>query len=117
MSYMSFAPRESVLEHILQNGKVIENSKTNIPGIDATASIMDKFCEQQKKAFGDQNDFKAKGGFAALGKVLDKGVVLVLSLWDGLRLPDKQGQEHARRRPRALRDLVGQSQGSRVSVW
>jgi cellulose 1,4-beta-cellobiosidase len=76
------SPVTEIKRKYVQNGKVIENSKTNVPGIDATSSITDKFCEQQKKAFGDQDDFKAKGGFAALGKALDKGVVLVLSLWD-----------------------------------
>jgi cellulose 1,4-beta-cellobiosidase len=46
---------------------MIENSKSNIPGIDATAAIRDKFCDQQKEAFGDTNEFKNKDGFAALG--------------------------------------------------
>jgi cellulose 1,4-beta-cellobiosidase len=58
----------------MQDGKVIQNSRTAIPG------IAEKFCEESKKAFGDA--FKDKGGFSGLGKALDRGVVLVPSLRD-----------------------------------
>jgi cellulose 1,4-beta-cellobiosidase len=66
----------------VQGGKTIDNSKTSISGITATNSITEKFCDEQKEAFGDKNDFKNKGGFSGLSKSLDTGVVLVLSLWD-----------------------------------
>jgi cellulose 1,4-beta-cellobiosidase len=76
------SPVTEIRRKYVQNGKVIENSKSNIPGIDATNAISDKFCDQQKTAFGDNNDFKTKGGFTKLGSVFDQGMVLVLSLWD-----------------------------------
>jgi cellulose 1,4-beta-cellobiosidase len=66
----------------VQGGKTIDNSKNKISGIDTVNAIGDKFCEQQKKTFGDTNDFKNKRGFAKLGQVFDSGVVLMLSLWD-----------------------------------
>lgn len=66
----------------VQGGKVIQNSKVNIPGIDAADSITDKFCDQQKTAFGDTNYFKNHGALAKMGKVLQNGMVLALSIWD-----------------------------------
>ncbi|THG93016.1 hypothetical protein EW026_g8093, partial [Hermanssonia centrifuga] len=66
----------------IQNGNVVQNSKVNIPGIDAVNSITDNFCKQQKTAFGDQNYFATKGGLSAVGKALQTGMVLALSIWD-----------------------------------
>ena len=35
-----------------------------------------------KSRYGEENDFAASGGFAALSEALDAGMVLVLSIWD-----------------------------------
>jgi cellulose 1,4-beta-cellobiosidase len=66
----------------VQNGKVIQNSKTNIPGMSQYDSITDDFCNAQKQAFGDTNSFEDRGGMAAMGQAFAKGMVLVMSLWD-----------------------------------
>ncbi|KAE9396366.1 concanavalin A-like lectin/glucanase [Gymnopus androsaceus JB14] len=66
----------------VQNGVVIQNSMTNIPGITATNEITTAFCQQQKTAFGDTDTFDQKGGLAAMGNAFADGMVLVLSLWD-----------------------------------
>ena len=66
----------------VQNGKVIQNSKVAIPGIDAGNSITNNFCVQQKQAFGDKNYFGTLGGMAKMGQALDAGMVLALSVWD-----------------------------------
>jgi cellulose 1,4-beta-cellobiosidase len=66
----------------VQDGKVIQNSKVNIPGMAVTDSITDNFCAAQKTTFGDTNTFKNNGGLAAMGKSFKNGVVLVLSIWD-----------------------------------
>ncbi|KAG8720155.1 Exoglucanase 1 [Ceratobasidium sp. 395] len=66
----------------VQNGKVIQNSKTAIPGMAAYDSITDKFCSAQKTAFNDQNVFATKGGLATMDKSFSAGVVLVMSIWD-----------------------------------
>ncbi|KAJ7726335.1 cellulase [Mycena maculata] len=67
----------------VQNGKVIQNSNTNIAGITPVVnSITDTFCNQQKTAFGDTNSFESRGGLAVMGKALAKGMVLALSIWD-----------------------------------
>ncbi|QRV97074.1 beta-1,4-D-glucan cellobiohydrolase [Ceratobasidium sp. AG-Ba] len=66
----------------VQDGKVIQNSKANIPGLAAYDSITDQFCAEQKTIFGDGNDYAAKGGMATMDKSFSAGVVLVMSIWD-----------------------------------
>ncbi|KAG8715403.1 Exoglucanase 1 [Ceratobasidium sp. 423] len=66
----------------VQNGKVIQNSKTNISGMSAYDSITEAFCTAQKTAFSDTNTFSQKGGYTNMGKAFDSGMVLVLSIWD-----------------------------------
>lgn len=66
----------------VQDGKVIQNSKVNIAGIDPVNSITDSFCEQQKTVFNDNNYFKKLGGVAGMGDALENGMVLALSVWD-----------------------------------
>ncbi|KAA1469544.1 cellobiohydrolaseI [Dentipellis sp. KUC8613] len=66
----------------VQNGKVIQNSNSNIAGVDAVNSITEDFCTQQKTAFGDTNDFENHGGLQQMGEAFAKGMVLVLSVWD-----------------------------------
>ena len=63
----------------VQDGKTIPNSLSSVAGVDATNSITDGFCEQQKTAFGDNNYFATKGGLAKMGEAL-KSMVLVLSI-------------------------------------
>jgi cellulose 1,4-beta-cellobiosidase len=67
----------------VQNGKVIQNSNVNIPGLSSTYdSITTPYCTAQVAAFGDTPDFAAKGGLANMSKAMASGMVLVLSLWD-----------------------------------
>jgi len=66
----------------VQGGKVIHNSASNQPGLKAYDSVTDQFCSDAKKLFGDKNDFETKGGLKAMGAALDRGMVLVMSLWD-----------------------------------
>ncbi|KDN35458.1 hypothetical protein RSAG8_11541, partial [Rhizoctonia solani AG-8 WAC10335] len=66
----------------VQDGKVIQNSKTDISGMSAYDSITESFCTAQKTAFSDTNIFASKGGLTNLGKAFDNGMVLVMSLWD-----------------------------------
>ncbi|KAG6818591.1 Exoglucanase 1, partial [Arthromyces matolae] len=66
----------------VQNGVVIQNSKTNIPGMSTYDSITPAFCDAQKAAFGDKTQFQAKGGLTQMGVAAKNGMVLVLSVWD-----------------------------------
>ena len=66
----------------VQDGKVLENPNATLSGLEKFNSVTDEFCNAQKTAFGDQNIFEKKGGLKALGETLDRGMVLVMSLWD-----------------------------------
>jgi len=66
----------------VQNGRVIQNSQTNIPGMSDFDSITTAFCDAQKQAFGDTPSFQQHGGLANMSKAMAKGMVLVMSLWD-----------------------------------
>jgi cellulose 1,4-beta-cellobiosidase len=66
----------------VQGGRVIQNSESNFSGLTQSNSITDTFCNDQKKLFGDRNDFEAKGGLKGVGQAFQRGMVLVLSLWD-----------------------------------
>merc|ERR1712070_754519 len=44
----------------------------------------DDFCAAQKTSFGDRNSFAEKGGMKAMGEALDRGMVLVISMWDDI---------------------------------
>ena len=72
----------SAIERVyVQGGKVIQNSKTDIKGIDTTNKITDGFCKQQKSAFGDTDSFQSRGGLGAMGDAFERGMVLVMSVW------------------------------------
>jgi cellulose 1,4-beta-cellobiosidase len=72
----------SAIERVyVQNGKVIQNSKTDISGIDTTNKITDGYCKQQKTAFGDTDSFESRGGLATMGAAFERGMVLVMSVW------------------------------------
>ncbi|EGG00616.1 family 7 glycoside hydrolase [Melampsora larici-populina 98AG31] len=66
----------------VQNGKVIGNSRSRGPELKKFDSITDAYCEAEKKLFDDKNDFTAKGGLKAMGAAMQRGMVLVMSLWD-----------------------------------
>jgi len=65
----------------VQNGKTIPNSQSTVSGVTGN-SITDAFCSAQKTAFGDHNSFQTMGGLKQMGKSFEKGMVLVMSIWD-----------------------------------
>lgn len=66
----------------VQNGQVIANSKTNIPGMQTFDSVTDDFCNAQKEVFGDTNTFESLGGLTQMGNAFQQGMALVMSIWD-----------------------------------
>lgn len=66
----------------VQDGRTVYSPPSTILGPDGGSSITDGFCGQQKTLFGDINDFARQGGLAQMGRSLDRGHVLALSLWD-----------------------------------
>jgi len=75
------SPITSIKRFYVQNGKVIPNSMSTVPGVTGNA-ISDSFCAAQKTAFGDTNTFASKGGMATMSKAASAGMVLVMSIWD-----------------------------------
>ena len=65
----------------VQNNKLIPNSQSTISG-NPGHSVTPAFCDAQKLAFGDRNSFKEHGGFSSMSTAMQKGMVLVMSLWD-----------------------------------
>ncbi|CAE8609684.1 unnamed protein product [Polarella glacialis] len=65
----------------VQDGKVIQNSEASMAGVSGD-SVTDQLCADLKSASGDTNDFGRKGGLKVMGEALDRGMVLVFSLWD-----------------------------------
>jgi len=70
-----------IRRYYVQDGVVMQNGNSSMAGVNGN-SITDEFCNEMKTAFGDINDFKKKGGLKAMGEALDRGMVLVMSLWD-----------------------------------
>jgi len=66
----------------VQDGKIIQNSFSDVSGVDPVDSVDDKFCSQVKKAFNDMDDFSEKGSLKTMGESLARGHVLVMSMWD-----------------------------------
>merc|ERR1711982_259331 len=58
----------------IQDGKKIEHQNSE------TA----EWCSSQKSKFGDRDSFTEKGGMKAMGEALDRGMVLVVSMWDDI---------------------------------
>jgi len=75
------SPLKEIKRFYVQNGKVIPNSMSKIPNVQGN-SITPAFCDAQKKAFGDKYTFNELGGFGSMSSALQKGMVLVMSLWD-----------------------------------
>ena len=65
-----------------QNGQTIQNAAVNFDGYGGHSSITNGYCSDIKNLFGDPQEFSEKGGMQKMGQALDRGMVLVMSLWD-----------------------------------
>jgi len=65
----------------VQNGKVIDNPQSTIPGVTGN-SLTKAFCDAQKAVFGDEYTYKQHGEHPSMGAAMARGMVLVMSLWD-----------------------------------
>lgn len=66
----------------VQDGKQIPNAKTQLDGLDAFDSITEGNCQAQKDVFGEDNTFESHGGMKGMSDAMDRGMVLVMSIWD-----------------------------------
>eukprot|EP00419_Tripos_fusus_P058144 CAMPEP_0172927760 /NCGR_PEP_ID=MMETSP1075-20121228/217633_1 /TAXON_ID=2916 /ORGANISM="Ceratium fusus, Strain PA161109" /LENGTH=731 /DNA_ID=CAMNT_0013789035 /DNA_START=210 /DNA_END=2406 /DNA_ORIENTATION=+ len=78
---------DEMRRYYVQDGKVIHSPKTVILGDDTQFdSISDDFCREKKELFEDVNDYARNGGDKEMGKSLDRGHVLAVSLWDDVEV-------------------------------
>lgn len=66
----------------VQNGRVYNNSISKFPDFGPYHSITDDFCNAATKLFEGEGDFEKKGGLKKMGEALERGLVLVMSIWD-----------------------------------
>jgi len=71
----------------VQDGNVVHSPPSTIlgPGKD-TDSITDQFCDDKKDLFGDVKDYQEHGGMKGMGESLDRGHVMIFSLWDDVEV-------------------------------
>ncbi|CZR67134.1 related to cellulose 1,4-beta-cellobiosidase [Phialocephala subalpina] len=72
---------KTISRSYVQDGKVISNANVSIPGMAATNSIDDTYCNAQTKAFGGVSTYEQRGGMAGMGSSLARGMVLIFSIW------------------------------------
>jgi len=70
----------------VQDDKVIHSPPSTILGADDTDSITDGFCDAKKDLFGDVKDYQEHGGMKGMGESLDRGHVMIFSLWDDVEV-------------------------------
>jgi len=71
----------------VQDGEIVHSPPSTILGPDKdTDSITDQFCDDKKDLFGDVKDFQEHGGMAGMGESLDRGHVMIFSLWDDVEV-------------------------------
>lgn len=66
----------------VQDGNVIENPKSTFDTLTDYDSLTDDYCAAQKTLFGDNDQHTAKGGIKSMGNSFERGMVLVMSIWD-----------------------------------
>merc|ERR1711862_198813 len=66
--------------------KGYSQSIINYLGADDSDSITDAFCDAKKDLFGDIKDYQEHGGMKGMGESLDRGHVMVFSLWDDVEV-------------------------------
>ena len=104
----------------VQNGKVIQTSRVEVGG-KTFNSVSDDFCNAQKQEFGNQNDFEKKGGLRGMGGSLERGMVLVMSIWDDhavhmLWLDSNYPTDESTSRPGVARGTCSTSSGVPADV-
>ena len=70
----------------VQDGNIIHSPASTILGSDDADSITDDFCDAKKDLFGDVKHFQELGGMKSMGESLDRGHVMIFSLWDDVEV-------------------------------
>ncbi len=70
----------------VQDGNIIHSPSSTILGEHDTDSITDGFCDAKKDLFGDVKHYQELGGMKGMGESLDRGHVMIFSLWDDVHV-------------------------------
>merc|ERR1719232_862297 len=70
----------------VQDGEIIHSPPSTILGADDSDSITDGFCDAKKDLFGDVKHYQELGGMKGMGESLDRGHVMIFSLWDDVEV-------------------------------
>ena len=70
----------------VQDGNIIHSPYSTILGSDDADSITNDFCDAKKDLFGDVKHFQQLGGMKGMGESLDRGQVMIFSLWDDVEV-------------------------------
>jgi hypothetical protein len=65
-----------------QDGKIIETPTIPVGGFGSFNSITEDYCKAEVGTFQDKTNFIEKGGLSSMDDAFEKGVVLVMSIWD-----------------------------------
>lgn len=74
-------------QFFVQGGKTIEIPGPTYDGLPNSSAITPEFCDAVFDVFDDRNRFNEVGGWPALNEALGMPMVLVMSVWDDVRLP------------------------------
>ncbi|KAJ7436076.1 cellulase CEL7A [Mycena galericulata] len=64
----------SIRRLYIQDGTILPNPTSEIPGVTSTNEFTDEHCNEQKTAFGEPNVFASLGGLTTLGNAFQRGM-------------------------------------------
>jgi len=70
----------------IQDGNIFDSPFSTILGGDDADSITEQFCDAKKDLFGDVKHYQELGGMKGMGDSLDRGQVMIFSLWDDVEV-------------------------------
>jgi len=70
-----------IKRHYVQDGKIFDTPSIKV-GKHHYSSVSDKYCKAEVGEFKDNTNFLEKGGMSSMDSAFEKGMVLVMSLWD-----------------------------------
>lgn len=74
-------------QYFVQDGAKIEIPAPTFEGLPNSSAITPEYCDNVFTVFDDVNRFNDVGGWPALNNALGLPMVLVMSIWDDVRLP------------------------------
>ena len=81
-----FHAPSGVLQSIVQlytvNGNIVKKNEVALNSVGSFSNITDDYCTAENDAFAGLGTFAQHGGLTAMGASLDRGMAIVLSIWN-----------------------------------